>query len=150
MSTLYRLIPLRALRRTNGVKFDEMVPSDIPKIHGIDRVIHKPNSISPGPVDNIKRPWYMHPGQDDNLMVLQGTRYIDILTMTSHDLIFFLFECFMFFLPVIPSNPYVRYCIAALYFLSHRYRVQYYYASTKRHIIEKNKKVQRYIQSNNS
>ena len=24
------------------------------------------------------RPWYMHTGQDDNLMVLQGTRYIDI------------------------------------------------------------------------
>jgi len=75
---LYRLIPLRTLRRTHGVKFDEMVPSDIPKIDGVDRVIHGPNSISPGPVGNIKRPWYMHPGQDDNLMVLQGERYIDI------------------------------------------------------------------------
>ena len=75
---LYRLIPLRTLRRTHGVKFDEMVPSDIPKIDGIDRVIHGPNSISPGPVCNIKRPWYMHSGQDDNLMVLQGERYIDI------------------------------------------------------------------------
>ena len=75
---LYRLIPLRTLRRTKGVKFDEMVPSDIPKIDGIDRVIHGPNSISPGPVGNIKRPWYMHSGQDDNLMVLQGERYIDI------------------------------------------------------------------------
>ena len=85
MSTLYRLIPLRALRRTNGVKFDEMVPSDIPKIHGIDRVIHKANSISPGPVDNIKRPWYMHPGQDDNLMVLQGTRYIDIFNPITRE-----------------------------------------------------------------
>ena len=75
---LYRLIPLRNLRRTKGVKFDEIVPSDIPKIHGIDRVIHGPISISPGPVDNEKRPWYMHTGQDDNLMVVQGTRYIDI------------------------------------------------------------------------
>ena len=79
---MYRLIPLRILRRTNGVKFDEMVPSDIPKIHGIDRVIHGSNSISPGPIMDspvpIKRPWYMHPGQDDNLLVLQGTRYIDI------------------------------------------------------------------------
>jgi hypothetical protein len=83
MSTLYRLIPLRALRRTSGVKFDEIVPSDIPKIHGIDRVIHGPNSISPGPVDNIKRPWYMHPGQDDNLMVLQGERYIDVYEAKS-------------------------------------------------------------------
>ena len=79
---MYRIIPLRVLRRTSGVMFDEMVPSDIPKISGIDRVIHGPNSISPGSVDDynvpIKRPWYMHPGQDDNLLVLQGTRYIDI------------------------------------------------------------------------
>ena len=79
---MYRLIPLRMLRRTSGVTFDEMVPSDIPKIHGIDKVIHGANSISPGPVEDTtppcKRPWYMHPGQDDNLMVLQGTRYIDI------------------------------------------------------------------------
>lgn len=81
-SPLYRLIPLRVLRRTKGVKFDEMVPSDIPKIDGIDRVIHGPNSISPGPIEDsappVRRPWYMHPGQDDNLMVLQGTRYVDI------------------------------------------------------------------------
>ena len=79
---MYRIIPLRILRRTKGVKFDEMVPSDIPKISGIDRVIHGANSISPGPVEDapipVKRPWYMHPGQDDNLLVLQGTRYIDI------------------------------------------------------------------------
>ena len=79
---MYRIIPLRILRRTIGVKFDEIVPSDIPKIDGIDRVIHGPNSISPGPVQEVqpftKRPWYMHPGQDDNLMVLQGTRYVDV------------------------------------------------------------------------
>lgn len=86
-SLLYRIIPLRMLRRTQGVKFDEMVPSDIPKIDGIDRVIHGPNSISPGPVEDstppVNRPWYMHPGQDDNLMVLQGTRYVDIYDPTN-------------------------------------------------------------------
>ena len=84
---MYRLIPLRVLRRTKGVMFDEMVPSDIPTINGIDRVIHGPNSISPGPIEDIsvpvKRPWYMHPGQDDNLLVLQGTRYIDIFCINS-------------------------------------------------------------------
>ena len=53
---MYRLIPLRLLRRTSGVKFDEMVPSDIPKIHGIDRVVHGPNSISPGPVEDWTPP----------------------------------------------------------------------------------------------
>ena len=49
---MYRLIPLRMLRRTAGVVFDEMVPSDIPKIDGIDKVIHSANSISPGPVED--------------------------------------------------------------------------------------------------
>ena len=87
---IYRLIPLRTLRRTKCVKFDEMAPSDILKIDGIDRVIHGPNSISPGPVGNyntvlviITRSWYMHSGQDDNLMVLQEERYIDIYEPTT-------------------------------------------------------------------
>lgn len=75
---MYRLFPLRQLRRTTGVLFDEIVPSDIPKISGIDRVLHGPNGISPGPIGPVKRPWYMHPYQDDNLLVLQGTRYVDI------------------------------------------------------------------------
>ena len=75
---MYRLIPLRSLRKTIGVIFDEIVPSDIPQIHGIDRVIHEPNGISPGPCEGIKRPWYMHPAQDDNLIVLQGERFVDI------------------------------------------------------------------------
>tara|TARA_B100000524_G_C23652363_1_gene370562 strand:+ start:1586 stop:2158 length:573 start_codon:yes stop_codon:yes gene_type:complete len=89
MNILYRIIPLRMLRRTPGVSFDEMVPSDIPKIDGIDRVIHAPNSISPGPIQtdkvSVQRPWYMHPGQDDNLMVLQGTRYVDIYNSLSKE-----------------------------------------------------------------
>ena len=89
MRTLYRIIPLRILRRTKGVMFDEMVPSDIPKIDGIDRVIHGPNSVSPGPINEknitVKRPWYMHPGQDDNLMVLHGTRYIDIFNPNTSE-----------------------------------------------------------------
>ena len=79
---MYRLIPLRILRSTPGVRFNEIPKSDIPKIDGIDQVIHGANSISPGSVEDCtppcKRPWYMHPGQDDNLMVLQGTRYVDI------------------------------------------------------------------------
>ena len=79
---MYRLIPLRTLRRTAGMIFDEVVPSDIPKIDGIDRVIHKANGISPGPCESVKRPWYMHPGQHDNLMVLQGERFVDIYCPT--------------------------------------------------------------------
>lgn len=79
---MYRIIPLRTLRRTSGVKFDEFAKSDIPRINGIDRVIHGPFSISPGPVNDAvvpcERPWYMHRHQDDNLLVLSGTRYVDI------------------------------------------------------------------------
>jgi len=75
---MYRILPLRTLRRTAGVLFDEVSKSDIPTIHGIDRVIHKANGVSPGPVGAVKRPWYMHTGQDDNLMVLQGERFVDI------------------------------------------------------------------------
>ena len=48
MTSLYKLLSLRTLRWTTGVKIDEMVPSDISKIYGIDRVIHASNSISPG------------------------------------------------------------------------------------------------------
>ena len=47
-------------------------------INGIDRVIHKADGVSPGPVEGVKRPWYMHTHQDDNLMVLQGERYVEI------------------------------------------------------------------------
>ena len=66
---MYRLLPLRILRQTTGIKFDEIPQCDIPDIHGIDRVIHGPNGISPGPVKSVKRPWYMHTHQDDNLLV---------------------------------------------------------------------------------
>lgn len=79
---MYRLIPLRALRNTPRVQFHEIVPSDIPPVHGLDRVIHEPYAISPGPVDDtarpVERPWYMHPAQDDNLLVLHGERFVDI------------------------------------------------------------------------
>lgn len=68
---MYRLrcLYLRTLRNTMKVKFHEMVPSDIPMIHGVDRVIHEPYATSPGPVDAcpnpVNRPWYMHPAQDE-------------------------------------------------------------------------------------
>lgn len=76
--SLYRLIPMRILRETPGIKFHEIPPTDIPNISGIDRVLHGGGGQSPGPVGDCKRPWYMHPYQDDMLMVLQGTRFIDV------------------------------------------------------------------------
>jgi hypothetical protein len=58
-----------------------MVPKDaLPRIDGIDRVLHEGGSLSPGSVGEVKQPWYMHHYQDDSLLVLHGTRYVDIYT----------------------------------------------------------------------
>ena len=53
---MYRLIPLRVLRQTSGVKFNEIPKSDIPRIDGVDQVFHGPNSISPGSVEESTPP----------------------------------------------------------------------------------------------
>ena len=77
---LYRIIPLHVLRKTPGVSFD-LVPTEVlPHIDGIDRVLHDGGAVSPGPVGDVARPWYMHPHQEDNLVVLHGTRFVDIYT----------------------------------------------------------------------
>ena len=78
VEALYRIIPLTPFRRTPNVSFDCLPMGALPHINAVDRVIHKSNAVSPGPVGDVERPWYMHPHQDDNLMVLQGTRYVDI------------------------------------------------------------------------
>lgn len=75
---LYQIIPLEVLRRTKSVYFD-----NIPIIEGlsaIDRVIHEPHAFSPGSIGEVSRPWYMHPHQDDNLLVLFGTRIVELYT----------------------------------------------------------------------
>jgi len=76
----YKVIALQPFRKTEGVSFDILPKTLIPKIDAIDRVIHKNRAVSPGPVGDVQKPWYMHPHQDDNLMVLQGIRYVDIYT----------------------------------------------------------------------
>ncbi|MBU0482903.1 MAG: hypothetical protein KKB30_00105 [Proteobacteria bacterium] len=75
---LYKIIPLNVFRRTPGVYFDNVPTKALPRIDAIDRVIHEQKAISPGPVGEVERPWYMHPCQDDNLVVLHGTRLVDI------------------------------------------------------------------------
>jgi len=77
---LYKIIPLKLFRKTPGVSFNILPKKNVPKIDAVDRVIHEKEAISPGPVGTITRPWYMHPHQDDNLMVLQGVRHIDLYT----------------------------------------------------------------------
>ena len=80
VENLYKIITLKELRRTKDVRFDVLDTSLLPRIDSFDRVIHAPGALSPGSVDEVEHPWYMHPHQEDNLMVLHGTRYIDIYT----------------------------------------------------------------------
>lgn len=77
---LYRIVKLKLLRRTPGVWFDALPDGMLPRVDAIDRVIHEGGAVSPGPVGCIERPWYMHPCQDDNLMVLHGVRHVDVFT----------------------------------------------------------------------
>ncbi len=77
---LYQVIQLEDFRKTPGVIFN-ILPQEIThRADSIDRVIHAHKAISPGPVGDILRPWYMHEYQDDNLVVLAGTREVDIYT----------------------------------------------------------------------
>lgn len=75
---LFQIIKLKEFRRTEGVAFDVMVKSMVPKVDAIDRVLHRSSAVSPGPVGDVERPWYMHTHQDDNLFVLHGKRYVEL------------------------------------------------------------------------
>ena len=75
---LYKIISIEEFRKTPDVLFSILTKPDLPSIDSFDEVIHKKGAISPGKDDNGKRTWYMHPHQDDNLIVLMGERNIDI------------------------------------------------------------------------
>ena len=77
---LYRIIPLRVLRQTPGVAFHSVPTSLLTAAGSIDRVLHEGGAVSPGPVGDVQRPWYMHTYQDDNLLVLHGKRHVEIYT----------------------------------------------------------------------
>lgn len=77
----WRIIRLKPFRRTEGVSFDIIPIKALPRIDGIDRVIHAHGALSPGSVGDVIRPWYMHPHQEDNLLVLHGKRTVDIYTL---------------------------------------------------------------------
>jgi hypothetical protein len=50
------------------------------EVSAFDRVIHARGAVSPGPVGEVARPWYMHTHQVDNLLVLHGIRYVELYT----------------------------------------------------------------------
>lgn len=77
---LYQVVKLKEFRRTPGVVFDIMIKDMVPKVDAIDRVLHEGGAVSPGGVEGIERPWYMHTFQADNLLVLSGKRYVEVYT----------------------------------------------------------------------
>jgi len=77
---LYRLVKLKLFRKTPGVVFDLYPLETIPHIDAIDRVLHERSAVSPGPVGDVERPWYMHTHQADNLIVLHGQRTVELFS----------------------------------------------------------------------
>lgn len=75
---LYRVTALQTYRRTAGVLFDAVPMASLTSLRAIDRVLHDRGALSPGSVAGVERPWYMHTGQDDNLIVLAGFRDVEL------------------------------------------------------------------------
>jgi hypothetical protein len=88
----YKIIALEAFRNTPGVTFDFFPMELVPRIDSINRVIHENSAVSPGPVGDISNPWYMHPHQDDNLLVMSGQRNIDLFTPEHGEIVHFIVE----------------------------------------------------------
>ncbi len=73
------IIPLRLLRKTPNVEFYNVPERIITNLSAIDKVTHKKGAVSPsikGKTD--LRPWYMHQNQEDNLLVHEGKRIVEL------------------------------------------------------------------------
>ncbi|MGE5531300.1 MAG: hypothetical protein ACM3VW_04190 [Bacteroidota bacterium] len=92
VSGLYQVIRFIPLRRTQKVSFDYVPLAAIAPIDAIDRVMHGPGAFSPGSVEEVERPWYMHTHQDDHLLVLHGSRHVEIYTPAHGKVEHFLVE----------------------------------------------------------
>ncbi len=88
----YKIIELKPFRKTEGVTFDIVPMEFLPRVDGVDRVIHRSHAVSPGALPGVDRPWYMHPHQEDNLMVLFGKRTVDIYTLEHRRMETFIVE----------------------------------------------------------
>jgi hypothetical protein len=76
LENYYSVIPLRKFRGTSKVSFYNVPVID--NLSAIDLVINKENAYSPGSINDILRPWYYHPHQEDNLFVTNGRRIVDL------------------------------------------------------------------------
>ncbi len=75
------IIPLKEIRSTPNVEFHSIPGLLGEGVDAIDRVEHAPGAFSPSIKDEPElRPWYMHPDQEDNLIVFHGKRVVDLYT----------------------------------------------------------------------
>lgn len=75
---LFHIIPLKKLRNTDKVDFDVM--SLYQEFNWIDIVTHEPGAKSPWSAWWKENLWYMHTGQEDNLITLSWNRYVELYT----------------------------------------------------------------------
>jgi len=74
----YSIIELKPLKRGSDVALDIMPMEYLSHIDGIERVVHRRFALSPGSVGEVERPWYMHACQEDTLLVLHGSRSVEL------------------------------------------------------------------------
>lgn len=73
---VWYIIPIKKLRETTKVEFDSFPL--FREINGIDIVKHWPGAHSPSLPDWDYDVWYMHKGQEDNLITLHGNRFVEL------------------------------------------------------------------------
>ena len=86
---LYKIVQFIEFRKTRSVSFAMLPLGALAKIDIVDRVFHGPGAYSPGSVENVERPWYMHPGQADNLLLIQGARYVELYDPRKREIVCF-------------------------------------------------------------
>ena len=76
---MFHIIPAKLLRKTPDVTFNN-VPV-LPGLDAIDYVLHDANAKSPAIAGRENETfWYMHTHQEDNLLVITGTRLVELYT----------------------------------------------------------------------
>lgn len=73
---VWYIIPITKLRETSRVEFDAFPL--FREINGIDIVKHEAWARSPSLPNGDHDVWYMHPGQEDNLITLCGNRIVEL------------------------------------------------------------------------
>ena len=71
------IIPLKLFRKTPSVEFYK-IPEVMKNLGAIDKVIHEKGAKSPMIANDKKHYWYMHQYQEDQILVHQGTRIIEL------------------------------------------------------------------------